>query len=84
MDLGALKIFLAVAQERYRDHLDRNEQAIEDAPISNDPEAISLSRDWPAILAVVDDVLGHDLSLRDQLLLRLANADPEDVPTAQR
>jgi hypothetical protein len=73
---------VAVAQERYRDHLDLNDQAVENARTSHDPEAISLSRDWPAILAAVDDVLGHDLSLRDRLLVRLANADPEDIPIA--
>ena len=57
-----------------------SEETLENARAAHDPEAISISRDWPAILAVVDDVLGHDLSLRDRLLLRLANADPEDIP----
>ncbi len=41
------------------------------------PEAIRISRDWPAIMRAVDDVIGQDLQLRDRLLLRLANADPE-------
>lgn len=69
---------VAQAQERYRDHLDGLAQQLEDtAPPS--PEAISVSRDWPAILAVVDDVLGDDLDLRDRLLVRLANADPDDA-----
>ena len=69
----------AAAQERYRDNLHGTDpiDAIEiDTP---SPEAISLSRDWPAILAVVDDVLGDDPELRDKLLVRLANADPDDA-----
>ena len=73
-----------VAQERYRDHLDASAPELDTADLHRDPEAISISRDWPAILAVVDDVLGHDLSLRDRLLLRLANADPEDVASLER
>jgi hypothetical protein len=68
---------VAIAQERYRDHLEANAAAAEaERP---PPEAISISRDWPAILAVVDEVLGFDIELRDRLLLRLANADPDDV-----
>jgi hypothetical protein len=47
-------------------------------------EAISLSRDWPAIMAVVDDVLGQQPHLRDRLLLRLANADADDTALLQR
>jgi anti-sigma regulatory factor (Ser/Thr protein kinase) len=70
---------VAVAQERYRDHLDYSGEALENRSIGGDPEAISISRDWPAILAVVDDVLGDNVSLRDRLLLRLANADPNDI-----
>ncbi len=75
---------VSVAQERYRDHLD----VLTDTPTyserARDPEAISISRDWPAILAVVDDVLGHDVPLRERLLLRLANADSEDITALGR
>lgn len=72
---------VAVAQERYRDHLDFMEPesavATSDSPTT---EAISISRDWPVILRVVDDVLAADPELRDRLLLQLANADAEDLP----
>ena len=70
---------VAVAQESYRDHLDAN--AASAVPTTDPPkaEAISISRDWPAIMAVVDRVLGDDLELRDRLLLALANADPDDA-----
>lgn len=67
---------VAVAQERYRDHLDASTEVV--APRSVTSEAISLSRDWPAIMAVVDDVLEQEPGLRDRLLLRLANADADD------
>jgi len=70
---------VALAQERYRDHLDANTAAATIASEPATPEAISISRDWPAIMAVVDKVLGDDLDLRDRLLLALANADPEDA-----
>lgn len=66
---------VAVAQERYRDHETVEEPAMARAT----PEAISISRDWSAILAVVEDVLGDEMILRDRLLTRLANADPDDV-----
>lgn len=70
---------VSAAQERYRDHLDASaELALVDAGVPS-PEAISISRDWPAILSVVDEVLGADPELRDRLLLKLANADPEDA-----
>jgi hypothetical protein len=70
---------VAAAQERYRDHLHGTDstEALEVEPPT--AEAISLSRDWPAILAVVADVLGDDPELRDKLLVRLANADPNDA-----
>jgi hypothetical protein len=69
---------VAAAQERYRDHLDAG--AASDGEIrAPTAEAISISRDWPAIMATVDDVLRGDAELRDQLLLRLANADPNDA-----
>ena len=67
---------VSVAQERYRDHLDAG--FVEPAQEAPTPDAISISRDWPAIMAVVDDVLDGDPELRDRLLLRLANADPEE------
>jgi hypothetical protein len=70
---------VSVAQERYRDHLD---DAARPAPDRSDPptfEAISISRDWGVIMAVIDDVLALDPELRDRLLLRLANADPDDA-----
>jgi hypothetical protein len=70
---------VAVAQESYRDHLDANTAATAIAIEAPTPEAISISRDWPAIMAVVDKVLGDDLELRDRLLWALANADPEDA-----
>ena len=73
---------VAVAQERYRDHLDETEP--EGTSLVADHEAISISRDWPAILSVVDDVLGHDPGLRDRLLLQLSNADPEDLALSGR
>lgn len=70
---------VAVAQERYRDHLD---PADDEAPtVAADPEAISISRDWPVIMSVVEDVLGHDPALRDRLLLQLSNGDPEELAT---
>jgi hypothetical protein len=74
---------VSVAQERYRDHLDPEEAeaAVEVRPAA-DHEAISISRDWPAIMAAIEDVLGHDPELRDVLLLRLANADPDDSDLA--
>jgi hypothetical protein len=70
---------VAVAQESYRDHLDANTAAAATAVEVPTPEAISISRDWPAIMAVVENVLHEDLELRDRLLLALANADPEDA-----
>jgi hypothetical protein len=70
---------VAVAQERYRDHLDDGPTEADVTTLSADHEAISISRDWPAILTVVEDVLGHDAELRDRLLLRLSNADPTDL-----
>lgn len=70
---------VAVAQERYRDHLDAGSAIAGEEWEAPTAEAISISRDWPAIMMVVDDVLGQDPELRDQLLLRLANADPDDV-----
>jgi len=73
---------VAVAQERYRDHLDETEP--EGTSLVANHEAISISRDWPAILSVVDDVLGHDPGLRDRLLLQLSNADPEDLALSGR
>ncbi len=70
---------VAAAQERYRDHLDATTAANGHPPAGGPTsEAISISRDWPAILGVVEDVLGSDPELRDQLLLRLANADPDE------
>jgi anti-sigma regulatory factor (Ser/Thr protein kinase) len=74
---------VAVAQERYRDHLDSNLAVVEPL-VRPTPEAISISRDWPAIMAVVDEVLGDDPQLRDRLLLRLANADSEDPDLVAR
>ena len=70
---------VAVAQESYRDHLDANTAATLTRTEKPTPEAISISRDWPAILAVVDRVLDDDVDLRDRLLVELANADPEDA-----
>lgn len=72
---------VAIAQERYREHDDFADQ--EDT-LTPGPEAISISRDWPAIMAAVDDVLGDDVELRDRLLVRLANADPEDAAVLTR
>lgn len=69
---------VAVAQERYRDHL-AADITVPDETLKAAPEAISISRDWPAIMRVVDDVLGTDLELRDQLLRQLANADPDEL-----
>lgn len=69
----------AVAQESYRDHLDANTAATLTRTEKPTPEAISISRDWPVILAVVDRVLDNDVDLRDRLLVELANADPEDA-----
>jgi hypothetical protein len=74
---------VAAAQERYRDHLAAETRPDADArPATID--AIRISRDWPAIMAVVDDVLGKDPQLRDRLLLRLANADPNDASLSTR
>jgi hypothetical protein len=70
---------VAVAQESYRDHLDASPAATLTTIEKPTPEAISISGDWPAIMAVVDKVLGSDLGLRDRLLVELANADPEDA-----
>jgi hypothetical protein len=71
---------VAVAQERYRDHQTlEDEQRDLEKPSA---EAISISRDWPAIMQAVEDVIGQDVELRDRLLLRLANADPDDRTTA--
>ena len=70
---------VAEAQERYRDHLHGTHTTDGPDPRVPTAEAISLSRDWPAILAVVDDVLGDDPELRDKLLVQLANADPDDA-----
>ena len=66
---------VAVAQERYRDHLEGD---ADEPPAARpaSPDAISISRDWPAIMRAVDEVVGHDTGLRDALLLRLSNADP--------
>jgi hypothetical protein len=69
---------VAVAQESYRDHLDANAADMAASAEKPSPDAISISRDWPAIMAVVDKVLGEDLELRDRLLLELANTDPDD------
>lgn len=69
---------VAIAQERYREHDDASDRSEVATP---GPEAISISRDWPAIMAAVDEVLGDDVELRDRLLIRLANADPADVAT---
>lgn len=69
---------VAVAQERYRDHLEAGAQPVVEPPRTVDPEAISISRDWPAIMRAVDDVLGHDPGLRDRLLVSLSNADADD------
>ena len=71
---------VAAAQERYRDHLAAQQEHAHDAPVGTSPDAIRISRDWPAIMRVVDDVVGHDIELRDRLLLRLANADPAEHP----
>jgi anti-sigma regulatory factor (Ser/Thr protein kinase) len=70
---------VAVAQESYRDHLDANVAATPDPSEKPSAEAISISRDWPAIMSAVDRVLGEDMELRDRLLLELANADPDDA-----
>jgi hypothetical protein len=70
---------VAVAQERYRDHMDPIEPELGEPTVRPAPEAISISRDWPAIIAALDDVLGYDPDLRDTVLLRLANADPDDL-----
>jgi anti-sigma regulatory factor (Ser/Thr protein kinase) len=70
---------VAVAQESYRDHLDANVAPTPDSSEKPSAEAISISRDWPAIMSAVDRVLGDDVELRDRLLLELANADPDDA-----
>jgi hypothetical protein len=72
---------VAAAQERYRDHLDASAEASTPRRETPTIEAISISRDWPVILSVVGDVLSADAELRDRLLLRLANADPDEVAT---
>lgn len=69
---------VAAAQERYRDHLAAQQEHADDAPDDPSPEAIRISRDWPAIMRAVEEVVGDDLELRDRLLLRLANADPDE------
>lgn len=74
---------VAVAQERYRDHLEAG-AATDFGGSPPSFEAIRISRDWPAIMAVVEDVLGEDPGLRDRLLLRLANADPDDTALPAR
>lgn len=74
---------VAVAQESYRDHLDAGTAATASG-INPGPEAISISRDWPAIMGAVDKVLTDDLELRDRLLLELANADPDDAALLRR
>ena len=68
---------VAVAQERYREHLEVSSDAGEPR-LAATPDAIQISRDWPAILRVVDEVISDDLQLRDRLLVRLANADPDE------
>lgn len=73
---------VAVAQERYREHASQLGAPLEEAlekPIG--AEAISISRDWPAIMATVSEVLAQDPELRDTLLLRLANADADEIAT---
>jgi Histidine kinase-, DNA gyrase B-, and HSP90-like ATPase len=70
---------VAVAQERYREHLHPDDNVDTGTVLAAGADAISVSRDWPAIMAVVEDVLGHDIELRDRLLLRLSNADPAAV-----
>jgi hypothetical protein len=72
---------VSAAQDRYRDQLDSAVPSFAE-PRPEGADAISISRDWPAIMAAVDDVLSHDPTLRDELLLRLANADPADVTLA--
>jgi hypothetical protein len=69
---------VAVAQQRYRDHLEASsvETTVKPSP-QGSSQGISISRDWPAIMRAVEDVLGSDPVLRDALLLRLANADPD-------
>ena len=70
---------VAAAQERYRDHLaTRQEHDTSEMDLNTSPEAIRISRDWPAIMRAVDDVIGDDVRLRDRLLIRLANADPDE------
>lgn len=75
---------VAAAQERYRDHLDASADTGDPSSTPPEYEAIRISRDWPAILAVVDDVLGSEPGLRDRLLVRLANADPADITELAR
>jgi hypothetical protein len=72
---------VAVAQERYRDHLEDGPGDAFATLGSVTTEAISISRDWPAIMHAIEDVVGHDLELRDALLVRLANADPDEPAT---
>lgn len=71
---------VAVAQERYREQRESTDVASSSEPFAPSPDAISISRDWPAIMRVVEQVLGHDPVLRDALLLRLCNADPDETP----
>lgn len=68
---------VAVAQERYRDH-GSDPEAEQTLSLSGNQDAISISRDWPAIMSVVEDVLGSSPELRDRLLLALCNAQPEE------
>ncbi len=71
---------VAVAQETYREGVDEEPELDDFEPtISADEDGISISRDWPAILNVVESVLGDVPELRDRLLLRLANADPTEL-----
>jgi anti-sigma regulatory factor (Ser/Thr protein kinase) len=71
---------VAVAQERYRDHLDEPEPALQIAAAAPSVDAISISRDWPAIMRAVENVVGDDPQLRDALLVAIANVDPDDIP----
>lgn len=70
---------VAIAQERYREHSEPpGTDPVPEREMPS-PDAISISRDWPAIMRVVDEVLAHDPALRDSLLRRLSNADPAEV-----
>ena len=72
---------VAVAQDSYRDAL-ADEPDEQPELITADSDGIRISRDWPAIMYVVDDVLRTHPELRDRLLLALANADPGAVEVA--